>query len=472
MSTTPAVAEPTGALAIQLGQTEWTPVQVAAFASIGLDKVPDPHRVAFLHLCQAKGLDPWQREIYLIGRNVKVKKQKKSDPDQWEIKYTPQTGIDGYLTLAERTGRYEGRDEFEWCGADGVWKDVWLAKEPPAAARAKVYRKGANRPLVAVAHWAEYAPMADEWVDTPAGRQRSGKQVLDSPMWRKMPAAQLAKCAFALALRAAFPRTFAGIYVDEEMHQADAQAREDQRRAEDEARRAGLAELRGTAGEVVPTVTRADLEAEFRGQAAVLGRTEEQLAARWAKRHGKPLSDATDEELYDLVVGYREIVREAARQTGGVVPTAEETASERAAAEPDAAPGRPARSREEMLEALAEQARILGKSTGQHVTRLLSRERCALESVTDEALAAFLDEQQPFVDEKVRADAAAPPAAPPAEPAAAAEPVSRAGDAPGPHPFLYNADGDNDACEEPDCGQAIDAGVHAPQPGPGQEPLL
>lgn len=464
--TVTAAPEPTGALAIQPGQTDWTPVQVAAFASIGLDKVPDPHRVAFLHLCQAKGLDPWQREIYLIGRNVKVKKQRKSDPDQWEVRYTPQTGIDGYLTLAEKTSRYEGRDEFEWCGEDGVWKDVWLSKEPPAAARAKVYRKGSPRPIVAVAHWAEYAPLSDEWVDTPNGRRPSGKQVLDSPMWRKMPAGQLAKCAFALALRAAFPRTFAGIYVDEEMHQADAQAREDQRRAEDEARRAGLAELRGDAAPPAPVVTRADLEAEFRGQAAVLGRTEEQLAARWAHRHGKALSEATDAELYDLVVGYREIVREAAKQTGGVVATAEETASERAAAEPeDQAPAPSARTREEMLEELAEQARILGKSPGQHVTRLLSRERCSLDDVSDTALAAFLAEQQPFVDEKVRADAATAPAKPAPE-------ASPAGDRPGPHPFRYNDDGDNDACDEPGCGQAVDAAIHAPQPGPGQEPLL
>lgn len=141
----------------------------------------------FLHQCRRTGLDPLARQIYFIKRGGKA---------------SIQTGIDGFRLIAERTGEYRGQTPVQWCGDDGVWKEVWLDKKPPAAARVGIYREGYAEPLYRVATWAEYA-------------QSYG------PMWKKMPALMLSKCAESLALRAAFPQELSGLYTTDEMHQAD-----------------------------------------------------------------------------------------------------------------------------------------------------------------------------------------------------------------------------------------------------------
>lgn len=139
----------------------------------------------FLAQCQRTGLDPFSRQIYWIKRGSQG---------------ATQVSIDGFRVIAERSGELDGQ-EVSWCGEDGVWRDVWLEKTPPAASRVLVYRKGCQRPFPGIARWAEY--------------QAGG------PMWQKMPATMLAKCAEALALRKAFPHQLSGLYTPDEMGQAD-----------------------------------------------------------------------------------------------------------------------------------------------------------------------------------------------------------------------------------------------------------
>lgn len=148
----------------------------------------DAELALFLAQCQRTGLDPFSRQIYWISRGGRG---------------STQVSIDGFRVIAERSGEMDGQ-EVAWCDDAGIWTDVWLKKEPPAAARVLVYRKGCSHPFPAIAKFAEYN----------AG----------GPMWTKMPANQIAKCAEALALRKAFPHQLSGLYTPDEMDQADNQA--------------------------------------------------------------------------------------------------------------------------------------------------------------------------------------------------------------------------------------------------------
>jgi hypothetical protein len=125
---------------------------------------------------------------------------------------TFQTGIDGYRSIAARTGMYDGQDEPEYgpvceCGDN-------RPAGHPEFATVRVYRKGVTRAIAATAYWHEYKP----------GAGQSGH---GDDMWMKMPRVMIAKVAEALALRKAFPYDpenrqgiGADIYTADEMSQA------------------------------------------------------------------------------------------------------------------------------------------------------------------------------------------------------------------------------------------------------------
>lgn len=152
------------------------------------DGLSDNEFALFIEVAKRTGLDPFRKQIYAIKRGVRM---------------TIMTGIDGFRVLAQRSGAYEGQTPHEWCGKDGIWKDVWLEAGPPAAARVGIYRRGFKAPLYAVAKYSSYAAQN---------------------LWQKMPEVMLSKVAEALAIRRAFPEDVSGLYTDDEMDQATAPA--------------------------------------------------------------------------------------------------------------------------------------------------------------------------------------------------------------------------------------------------------
>lgn len=190
-----------GALAVHASQTAWSEQQLAVLHSIGIKTdVTDAELTAFLHECQQRRLDPFSKQIYLIGRYDGREKR--------EV-YRSQTGIDGFRVIAHRAADEANEtmayEDTLWCGFDGVWRDVWLDDDPPRASKVVVLRNGQRYPSVATL--AEYAAL-----------KKDGDPM---PMWRRMPSTMLAKCAEAQALRKAFPDDLSGIYTAEEMGQAD-----------------------------------------------------------------------------------------------------------------------------------------------------------------------------------------------------------------------------------------------------------
>jgi phage recombination protein Bet len=146
-----------------------------------------PELQMFLYIAKKTGLDPLAKQIHF------TKFKDKSGVGNMTII----TGIDGYRSIASKTGYLAGNDDPIFDGED---------KPKPKKATVTVWRmvNGKKEPFTASARWDEYYP------------SMASKQF----MWNKMPYTMLGKCAEALALRKAFPNDLSQVFVEEEMDQA------------------------------------------------------------------------------------------------------------------------------------------------------------------------------------------------------------------------------------------------------------
>lgn len=208
MSTDVAVQAPTD-LAIRSDQKGFDDRQIAMLRQLGVEDASEGDIDLFFHRCRVTGLDPFSKQIYMIGRRTKIKvwnDQTRKQDEQWVMKFTIQTGIDGYRLNGKRAARKHGDKvvlgDPMWRGKDGGWDDVWLdEKNPPLAARFTITVNGDEK-FTATVMYAEYVQT------TPFNGEPNS-------MWKKMPANQLRKCAEAAAWRMAYPDDFANLVLED-----------------------------------------------------------------------------------------------------------------------------------------------------------------------------------------------------------------------------------------------------------------
>lgn len=165
------------------------------------DKLPQGTPIeemfAYLSRARALGLDPISGQIILQTHSMKG----------GEIRYTIIVGIDGYRSMAIRTGLYAPGDD-----------TVFKYKQDGSLQSATVYVK-------------RYHPESNQWNQFSATAMydeycvfyfdRESRERKPTQMWAKMGHTMLEKCAEAKALRRGFPETLAGLYTPEELAQTN-----------------------------------------------------------------------------------------------------------------------------------------------------------------------------------------------------------------------------------------------------------
>jgi|SRR5215472_569432 len=159
--------------------------------------------------CGARHLDPFKRPVHIVP--VWNKALRREVETVWP-------GINELLTTAARSKAFAGVDEavngpVETRTFEGAVDDennrrhVKVTVTFPVSCSVRVWRhvQGERRPFTVPVYWMEtYA-------------HRGFYSELPNAMWEKRPYGQLAKCALAASLRAAFPEDLGSEYAAEEM---------------------------------------------------------------------------------------------------------------------------------------------------------------------------------------------------------------------------------------------------------------
>jgi len=166
----------------------------------GGGNVSDQEVLMFVELCKAKGMNPFERDAYLI-------KYKSKNP-QFDTPATIIVGKDFFIKKANENSAFEGMKagivvvdkENQIHEREGSLK---LPDETIVGGWCEVYRSDRKVPTKAIVAYDEYV-------------QKKGNGEVNS-MWSSKPGTMIRKVAQSQALREAFPNELRGLYQQEEM---------------------------------------------------------------------------------------------------------------------------------------------------------------------------------------------------------------------------------------------------------------
>lgn len=176
----------------QVQQWELTDEKIKILAQAGVipPNTPPAQVQVFAEIARRHGLDPFSKEIHLVA---------------YGSQYSAIIGIGGMRSRACDTGLHAGTEDAKFnVQPNGQYLSMaQLGKDAPVTASVTVYKivGGQRVPFSATVSYSEFKGTSSKW--------------------REMPLNMISKVAESHALRKAFPRHTAGLYVSEEMDQAN-----------------------------------------------------------------------------------------------------------------------------------------------------------------------------------------------------------------------------------------------------------
>lgn len=150
-------------------------------------------KIYCMKVAESFNLNPILKQIYFVPRRTQV-------DGQWINKVEPLAGRDSFLTLAHRTGKFNGIESKVEIKDTPILKDGKWTRENDLVATATVYRTDCERPFVVSVNYREYV--------------QTKKDGTPTQFWANKPETMLKKVAESQVLRKAFDIT--GLYAEEE----------------------------------------------------------------------------------------------------------------------------------------------------------------------------------------------------------------------------------------------------------------
>lgn len=191
---------------------DFTPSQLRTIKQTVAKDANDDEFNLFMEAARAWGLDPFRKQIFCIIYNA-------DKPDKRTHAIFPSR--DGLRVMASRCRDYRPATEPPMIEQDDAAKDP-TNPQGLISATVRLWKqdnRGEWYPVVGTAHWGEFAPIKEKWAWNEEQRKKlpTGEYEVQFGNWTKMPRLMLAKCAEGQALRAGWPETFGGLYLEEEM---------------------------------------------------------------------------------------------------------------------------------------------------------------------------------------------------------------------------------------------------------------